>query len=74
MKVYALLFHEPWELSDPGPEDVSISGIYQTREAAQQAAYLRADWEPPIPLKDEDEAYPLEDTRDFYTIEEHELK
>jgi len=65
--VYILVFHDPWDLSDAGPEDVSISGVYATRALAEGAAIA--------PVLDDDRDYSVDDSTDsYYTVVEERVQ
>ena len=69
MTVYVLVYHDPWDLAQPGPEDVSVEGVFSMRGDAIIATGDTL-------LLDESRTYLREgndDTSPYYTIEEHGL-
>jgi len=64
--VFVLLFHDVWDVSyaerEGGPKDVSIEGIFTTREAAEAAQ-----------REGESNLGVLDPETHYYTIEEHAL-
>jgi hypothetical protein len=82
-KVYVLLFHDVWDVREKGPEEVSVEGVFTSREAAEawiaSQGVVGVDVVKPAPLLDGtpewmDENDPNADALAYYTLEERPVR